>query len=713
MTFNIELRNCNNIDQGKIQIFENKLNIKFGINGTGKSTIAKAVEYKIKSPDELEELTPFKIQNSESNEKPEILIPEDIKSILIFNEEYLEQFAYQEKELISDSFEIFIKSPNYEKSIEEIQKILETIQKVFQEDDTLKKAIEDFTSLANSFKITSTGKLSKTSTGVKVLENGNPIKNIPDDLKPYSEFIANKDKCTAWLGWQMKGVEFLNLSENCPFCSSKTEDKKDIINSVSKTYDKNMISKLINLIDNLNDLGNYFSDDAKKKITDITTKNTGLDDEEINYLLETKKQIDLLLNQLNKLLTISPNYLAEKENIEEEIKNLEIKLDYLDRFDSEETKRIVKSLNDSLQEVLGKITDLKRAIGQQKSEIKKRIAKHKNSINQFLEKAGYKYEVEISDDEDDDYKLKLKHKDSDENISRGNQYLSFGEKNAFGLVLFMYHALSKNPDLIILDDPISSFDKHKKYAIMDMLFRENNSFKGKTVLMLTHDIEPIIDTAKVLYNQFKDLSTSSFINTKNNELKEIEIKKDDVLSLSQICKIILGMENIKDIIKVIYLRRYYEAIDDKSDEYEVLSNLLHKRTTEELTDHRKDMVDGEHQELSIEDFQSGIEGIKQNLQTFDYNVILEEITCSNKLIELYNEAEDGFVKIILFRLLIEGLEGHNEHDSVFMKFINEIYHIENDFLFQLNPLKFDVAPSFIIEECDKFVKGLEVGSENE
>ena len=42
---NIEIKNCNNIDSAIITIDENKLNIKFAPNGTGKSTIAKALIY--------------------------------------------------------------------------------------------------------------------------------------------------------------------------------------------------------------------------------------------------------------------------------------------------------------------------------------------------------------------------------------------------------------------------------------------------------------------------------------------------------------------------------------------------------------------------------------------------------------------------------------------------------------------------------------------
>ena len=42
---NISIANCNNIEHGTVAIEENRLNIKYAINGTGKSTIAKAIEY--------------------------------------------------------------------------------------------------------------------------------------------------------------------------------------------------------------------------------------------------------------------------------------------------------------------------------------------------------------------------------------------------------------------------------------------------------------------------------------------------------------------------------------------------------------------------------------------------------------------------------------------------------------------------------------------
>ena len=45
--FNIQLKNCNSIENGSIKIIENSLNIKYAINGTGKSTSSKAIEYAV------------------------------------------------------------------------------------------------------------------------------------------------------------------------------------------------------------------------------------------------------------------------------------------------------------------------------------------------------------------------------------------------------------------------------------------------------------------------------------------------------------------------------------------------------------------------------------------------------------------------------------------------------------------------------------------
>jgi hypothetical protein len=52
--------------------------------------------------------------------------------------------------------------------------------------------------------------------------------------------------------------------------------------------------------------------------------------------------------------------------------------------------------------------------------------------------------------------------------------------------------------------------------------------------------------------------------------------------------------------------------------------------------------------------------------------------------------------------LISGMDVEN---SVIQKFINETYHIENEFISQLDPAKFDTIPEYVVAECDKLVNG--------
>ena len=143
--------------------------------------------------------------------------------------------------------------------------------------------------------------------------------------------------------------------------------------------------------------------------------------------------------------------------------------------------------------MLQKAGELQGKINIQKRLINRLVDKNKTAINEFLRNAGYKYKVDLREDEGGKHRLKLIHLDIDNEVKDVKSCLSYGERNAFALVLFMFDALNVQTDLLVLDDPISSFDKNKKYAMLDMLFRRGNSLRGKTVLLLSHDFEPIVD----------------------------------------------------------------------------------------------------------------------------------------------------------------------------------------------------------------------------
>ena len=44
-----------------------------------------------------------------------------------------------------------------------------------------------------------------------------------------------------------------------------------------------------------------------------------------------------------------------------------------------------------------------------------------------------------------------------------------------------------------------------------------------------------------------------------------------------------------------------------------------------------------------------------------------------------------------------------EKNSIVLKFIDEIYHIENDYIFSLDLIKFDIIPDFIINSINEFM----------
>ncbi len=693
----IEIKHCNNIDSAKITLAEHKLNVKFAPNGTGKSTIAKAIIHgMVADKGLLNELMPFKLRESNpDNKQPEIAGAENLKNVMCFNEDYVNQFVFQQDELLSNSFDVLIRTGTYKKIEQEIEGLVADIKERFTNNQELETLISTLKEMGGAFKLTKSG-LSKSSSGMKGLLGGNKIQHIPAGLELFQPFIQSPNSVD-WIDWQTRGYEFSDIADSCPFCTSHAADKREQIKKVGQEYDKNTIKNLMKIIGVIERLGEYFSDDARTKLATITTLKDGLEKEHEAFLVTVKTQIDNLVEKLENLKIFSGFQFKDGEKVSEKLPSYKTDLQFFSELNSTKTQEAIEPINASIDEVIKKAGVLQGKINQQRKEMQKIIEKHQNDINGFLAYAGYRYKVEIAG-EDEQSRLKLLHIDHSEHLSGGNQYLSFGERNAFAIVLFMYECLAKNPDLIILDDPISSFDKNKKYAILEMLFRRDadSCLKNKTVLMLTHDVEPIIDTVKSLSHKFSNQTSASFLKLSGGQIIEEAIVKDDIQTFANICNI--ALESDKDgIIKLIYLRRHYEITEDKGNAYQVLSNLLHKRAR--AKDTREPTGDDEqYPEMEEKKFKLGCKDIKSRLSNFSYPDMVERITDTTALKTLYATCQNGYEKLQIFRLL--GLDVKN---SVIQKFINETYHIENEFISQLDPSKFDIIPEYVIDECNKLL----------
>lgn len=688
----IKIEHCNSIDEAVISLELGKLNIKYGPNGTGKSTIAKAIELASKDGVDLSTLMPFKHRggNPKTSPSPSVQGADQFKSVVVFNEEYVDQIVFKQDEVVKNSFDIFIKKPDYEQKMAEIEGLISDIKNTFSKNDSIEQVLKDLTDLSDSFGKSQTG-FSKAGRIGKAIGNGNKLEHIPESLIPYAKFIRS-EKNVQWIDWQIKGNNFLNISTECPYCTAQTEENKETILAVSTSYNAKEIEHLNILQGIISRLGKYFSQEVRQKIDAILTNKTELKKEEIAYLTNLKIQIDTLREKLQDIKSISFFSLRDVAEIKKRISALNIDLSFLAALDSPETKIIVDQVNNSLITVLNKAGQLQGEIIKQKNSIESAIKMYKSEINDFLRYAGYKYVVDIQP-EAESYKMKLRHLDFDKNIENGAMHLSYGERNAFSIVLFMYECLTKNPDLIVLDDPISSFDKNKKFAILEMLFRGKNSFRGKTVMMLTHDIEPVIDLVKTFGgDHFQPLPMASFLKSKAGKVVELEVKKSDLLSFSQICD-----ENINtlssDINKSIYLRRLYEVINDKGLEYQLLSNLLHKRVVPTLIDN------GVERPMTQAEIITGSTSIQDKLKSFDYAKLLANVIDEALMTASYHAAQNGYEKLQIFRII----NNENHENSVVKKYINESFHIENEYIMQLNPHKFDFIPDYIIAECDQVI----------
>jgi energy-coupling factor transporter ATP-binding protein EcfA2 len=409
-----------------------------------------------------------------------------------------------------------------------------------------------------------------------------------------------------------------------------------------------------------------------------------------------------LLGLLNTLKTLNSFTFNDGCNVRASLAAYRLDLKFFPDLQSEKTQQTVDHLNASLDALMVDAGQLQGKINIQRAGIQRLIQKHKTDINTFLAYAGYRYQVDISGD-GEQCRLKLRHVDYEDYLSGGSQHFSYGERNAFAIVLFMYECLARKPDLIVLDDPISSFDKNKKFAILEMLFRRDTGecLKNLTVLMLTHDVEPIIDTLKSVRKMFSNQVTASYLRYSAGTITELLIRESDIMTFTQICKAVTESE-CDDLIKLIYLRRHYEILDERGDAYQVISNIFHRRSVP--VDSREPAEEGTgYPAMALNKLHDGCSTIAERIPGFNYAHMVNILSTPEHLRALYHRCLTGYEKLQVFRLL------EPETDNrVIRKFVNETYHIENEFICQLDPARFDLIPEYVVAECDRLLIPLQV-----
>lgn len=690
----IEISNCNNIEHGEITLVEGALNIKYAINGTGKSSIAHALSAAIQSDtDKLDAMVPYKFLSDKENHNPKITGIDSIHAVKTFNEEYIDQYVYKTDEVIQNSFEIFVKTPDYDERMQEIQKLLESISQIFQSHPELDELIINFSQFIEGCGKAKSGYSAAGAIG-KGLGKGNKVENIPKGLEVYKPYLQHTDDAlnVKWIKWQLDGQRYLPLANQCPYCSNSIETKKETILKVGEEYNAKDIEHLNKILNVFKILFPYFDNNTKDIIQGIINNIDGITDEQKNYISEIKKQIDTILNQLRSLKNIGFYSLKNTDKVADELKRFRIDLSLFNHLQSTLTKEKVDIINKSLNDVLEKAGILQGELNKQKKLIKQTIEENSGEINYFLQCAGYNYEVFIEETDNQSYRMLLKPKSLEIKIDSIKQHLSYGERNAFALALFMFDALKENPDLVILDDPISSFDGNKKFAIINMLFLSKKCLHNRTVLLLTHEFNTVIDIIHTMPYNFNPAPHAHFLTTKKGHLVENEIRKSDISSFRKIALLNIKSQ-IDTLNKLVYLRRLIEIEQEqpdgnKGEAWNMLSSLFHKRPAPTIEDRL----------MTANEISSAITEICKYVPDFDYDTEYKKTQDNNQLITIYNGSKSNYEKLQIYRILYDGKKIENR---VLQKFINETFHTENDYLFQLNPQQYDTVPQYIIDACDE------------
>ena len=107
--------------------------------------------------------------------------------------------------------------------------------------------------------------------------------------------------------------------------------------------------------------------------------------------------------------------------------------------------------------------------------------------------------------------------------------------------------------------------------------------------------------------------------------------------------------------------------------------------------------------MTAKELKNATEEICEYINGFDYLVEYEKVRSREKLVEVYRKTDSNYEKLQIYRII------HNEEkydNPVVKKIVNEIFYVENDYLFQLNPKEYDTVPQYIIDECEKYIESI-------
>ncbi len=353
----IHIENCNNIKSANVCINDNKLNIFFGRNGSGKSTIAKAIS-KHFDVSALEGLRPYGVKRLDN--QPLVTGVND-KSIMVFNDEYVKQYVYQRKSVLDNAFDILVRTPDYDAAKEVVDTELYKLKNVVIEDESIRNMITKIEILLSKIKVGTNNQIDKRSAK-GILDGKGAYFNPPKELESMKPFFEDQN-VTKWAAWRLQGYDQFGKKGICPYCAIIDDDNTEKRNKIfSEKFDKSSVETANLIISTLDGLNEFIDAEKIAQLKSYFGPNGNTSSLE-THLIRLNAEANHLYTQLTKIRDFNGSK-VDKENIKDLEKMLsEMKIDFsaIDSyFTTKSSKDILCAVNNKIDELINSVGNFKR-----------------------------------------------------------------------------------------------------------------------------------------------------------------------------------------------------------------------------------------------------------------------------------------------------------------------------------------------------------------
>lgn len=618
----VHLENFRNISSLDLNLADGKTNYLFGVCGSGKSSIISAICSEAKPEDTT-------VGRSSSETVVKIAgLPEDPQAVRVYN--VAEQRAIFIKNGNANVYDVFIGDEaeledleqEFFAKVEDLQSCRDDIR-VFQSKITELQAAMGKLNRGN---FTAKSKVTKAATAA---QGATPF--VKQTIK------ENGLKYTSWLAAGLLiNDDFAN--DVCPFC------KADMCNSR-----KEELEALENItVDDLKPLVDSSTLLEQLKINkDLLGTSEGTEEvkDQLKELYKAADELNKIIEFCNTTKTSLMKQGLPSLSVDPCVYNVFPKL-----------KPIVDELNNKAEE----ITQL---LGSMKSTFNSIIGQRCRVLNSELKRLSIPYQFKVASASRDQHQIDyiLKHVDSDSDNDM-RDLLSTGEKNLIALLLFLARP---DGDLLLIDDPASSFDDYRRTQIFDLI----QAVRDKTLLVVSHD-QAFIKRA-LLGDVRQDVGSIQALSNTASGISVVQVSQDDIVYLPD--------EIVKHISEATTYRR--KAInfrllcdlkrDSVGDAWGYSSMILHRKPKDDIDEALKAKGKTEADVLSLVN------------SLFNMNMPVIPSSYPN---ESCDEALTDFERLIEVR---ENLESpQTEDEKIKKKMLNDLVHMNDAFAYCLNPYKF-------------------------